>query len=151
MPDLRLRSRQDYLKKRETERLALLRKQVSEEQMELRENPDLTRREREEFARNAEVLRIAEERLKVDEYRDGYAMPEDYITEKGKIDRRRKEEVLFKRYVDRDERGRRGLSPSMRSGRGSRPGGREPGDRLGWWGSSWMRGRMSMFLMRVRG
>ena len=105
MPDLRLRSRQDYLKKREAERLALLRKQVAEEQAELRENPDLTRREREEFAKNLEVLRIAEERLKIDDYRDGYALPEDYITEKGKIDRKKKEDALYKRYVDRDEQG----------------------------------------------
>jgi pre-mRNA-splicing factor ATP-dependent RNA helicase DHX16 len=105
MPDLRLRSRQDYLKKREAERLALLRKQVSEEQLELRENPDLTRTEREEFARNAEVLRIAEERLQIDEHLDGYALPEDYITEKGKIDRKKKEDALYKRYVERDERG----------------------------------------------
>ena len=105
MPDLRLRSRQDYLKKRETERLALLRKQVAEEQAELKENPDLTRREREEFAKNKEVLRIAEERLRIDEHLDGYALPEDYITEKGKIDRKRKEEALYKRYIDRDEHG----------------------------------------------
>lgn len=105
MPDLRLRSRQDYLKKREAERLALLRKQVVEEQMELRENPDLTMAEREEFAKNKEVLRIAEERMKIDEHLDGYALPEDYITEKGKIDRKKKEEALYKRYADRDEHG----------------------------------------------
>ncbi|GIJ98913.1 hypothetical protein Aspvir_001035 [Aspergillus viridinutans] len=105
MPDLRLRSRQEYLKKREAERLALLRQQVAEETAELRENPNLTRREKEEFARNREVLRIAEERLRIDDHRDGYMMPEDYITEKGKIDRKKKEEALYKRYVDRDERG----------------------------------------------
>ncbi|KAA8652311.1 putative mRNA splicing factor RNA helicase (Cdc28) [Aspergillus tanneri] len=105
MPDLRLRSRQEYLKKRETERLALLRKQVAEETAELRENPSLTRREKEEFARNREVLRIAEERLRIDDHRDGYMMPEDYITEKGKIDRKKKEEALYKRYVDRDDHG----------------------------------------------
>jgi pre-mRNA-splicing factor ATP-dependent RNA helicase DHX16 len=105
MPDLRLRSRQEYLKKRETERLALLRRQVAEETAELRENPNLTRREKEEFARNREVLRIAEERLRIDDHRDGYMMPEDYITEKGKIDRKKKEEALYKRYVDRDEHG----------------------------------------------
>ncbi|EEQ83450.1 adenosinetriphosphatase [Blastomyces dermatitidis ER-3] len=105
MPDLRLRSRQEYLKKREAERLALLRKQVAEETAELRENPNLTRREKEEFKKNREVLRLAEERLRIDDYRDGYALPEDYITEKGKIDRKRKEEALYKRYVDRDEHG----------------------------------------------
>jgi pre-mRNA-splicing factor ATP-dependent RNA helicase DHX16 len=105
MPDLRLRSRQDYLKKREAERLALLRKQVAEEQAELRENPDLTKAEKEEFAKNKEVLRIAEERMKIDEHLDGYALPEDYITEKGKIDRKKKEETLYKRYADRDAHG----------------------------------------------
>ncbi|ERF73757.1 Pre-mRNA-splicing factor ATP-dependent RNA helicase-like protein cdc28 [Endocarpon pusillum Z07020] len=105
MPDLRLRSRQDYLKKREAEMLALLRKQVAEEQAELRENPDLTSAERAEFAKNREVLRIAEERMKIDEHLDGYALPEDYITEKGKIDRKKKEEALYKRYADRDEHG----------------------------------------------
>ncbi|KIX93137.1 uncharacterized protein Z520_11194 [Fonsecaea multimorphosa CBS 102226] len=106
MPDLRLRSRQDYLKKREAERLALLRKQVAEEQAELRDNPDLSRREKEEFARNKEILRLAEERLAIDDHLDGYALPEDYITEKGKIDKRKKEQALYQRYVDRDEAGR---------------------------------------------
>ncbi|MCJ1452500.1 hypothetical protein MMC28_002843 [Mycoblastus sanguinarius] len=105
MPDLRERSRQEYLKKRETEKLALLRKQIAEESAELRTNPDLSRREKEEFAKNRELLRIAEERLRIDDHRDGYVMPEDYITEKGKIDRKKKEEALFKRYVDRDEHG----------------------------------------------
>lgn len=105
MPDLRERSRQEYLKKRETERLALLRRQVVEEATELRENPNLSRKEKEEFARNREVLRIAEERLRIDDHRDGYMMPDDYITEKGKIDRKKKEDALYKRYVDRDEMG----------------------------------------------
>lgn len=106
MPDLRLRSRQDYLKKREAEQLALFRQQVDDEQRELRENPDLTSAEREEFAKHKELLRLAEERLQIDEHLDGYALPEDYITEKGKLDRRKKEEALYKRYVDRDASGR---------------------------------------------
>ena len=105
MPDLRERSRQEYLKKREAERLALLRKQVREETEELRSNSRLTRREKDEFTKNREVLRIAEERLNIDDHRDGYMMPEDYITEKGKINRKKKEEALYKRYVDKDEHG----------------------------------------------
>lgn len=105
MPDLRERSRQEYLKKREAEKIALLRKQIFEESEELRTNPDLTKREKDEFAKNRELLRIAEERLRIDDYRDGYTMPEDYITEKGKIDRKKKEEALYKRYVERDEHG----------------------------------------------
>ncbi|KAK7712032.1 hypothetical protein SLS57_007907 [Botryosphaeria dothidea] len=108
MEDLRLRSRQEYLKKRETEQLALLRKQVAEEEEEERRAApgELTQAELDEFARNRETLRLAEERLRVDEHTDGYALPEDYITEKGKIDRKKKEEALYKRYVDRDEYGR---------------------------------------------
>ncbi|KAE8453958.1 hypothetical protein EG329_007734 [Mollisiaceae sp. DMI_Dod_QoI] len=105
LPDLRERSRQDYLKKRETERLALLRKQVAEETEELRSGVRLSEKEKAEFAKNREVLRIAEERLRIDDHLDGYAMPEDYITEKGKIDRKKKEDAMYKRYVDRDEYG----------------------------------------------
>ena len=63
MPDLRERSRQEYLKKREAEQLALLRKQVSEETGELRTNPDLSRREKAEFQKNRELLWIAVVRL----------------------------------------------------------------------------------------
>ncbi|KAI4211056.1 MAG: hypothetical protein LQ351_006176 [Letrouitia transgressa] len=105
MPDLRIRSRQEYLKKREAEQLALLRKQVAEESEELRTNPDLSGREKREFAKNRELLQLAEARLKIDDHRDGYVMPEDYITEKGKMDRKKKEEALYKRYIDRDEHG----------------------------------------------
>lgn len=105
MPDLRERSRQDYLKKREAERLALLRKQVAEETAELNSGVRLSEKERAEFAKNREILRLAEERLRIDDHRDGYYMPEDYITEKGKIDKKRKEEALYKRYVERDEYG----------------------------------------------
>lgn len=102
---LRERARQEYLKKREAEKLALLRKQVAEETEELRSNPDLSRGEKEEFARNRRLLEIAEERLTIDDGQDGYTMPENYINEKGKLDRRMKEKALFARYIDKDERG----------------------------------------------
>ena len=105
LPDIRERSRQEYLKKRETERLALLRKQVAEETAELRSGVRLSEKEKSEFAKNREILRLAEERLKIDDHRDGYSMPEDYITEKGKLDRKKKEDALYKRYVERDEFG----------------------------------------------
>lgn len=104
--DLRIKSRQAYLAKREAEQLALFRKQVAEEADEERNNPDLTTAEKKEFARNRETLRLAEERLDIDDHLDGYALPEDYITEKGRIDRGRKEKALNQRIVDRDEYGR---------------------------------------------
>ena len=105
LPEARLISRQQYLGKRETEKLALLRKQVAEETEELRSGVRLSEKEKAEFAKNREVLRIAEERLRIDDHLDGYALPEDYITEKGKIDRKKKEDAMYKRYVDRDEYG----------------------------------------------
>lgn len=105
LEDLRLRSRQDYLSKRGVERLALLRKQVAEEQTELRENPDLTEHEKAEFRKNVEILRAAEAHSRIDEHQEGYALPEDYITEKGKLDMKKKNDALYKRYVDRDEHG----------------------------------------------
>lgn len=103
--ELRIRSRQTYVAKRETEKLALLRKQVADEMEEERTNPHLTEKERQQFRRNRETLRLAEERLRIDDHREGYYIPEDYVTEKGKIDRRKKEDALYKRYVDRDEYG----------------------------------------------
>ncbi|KAI9685785.1 MAG: hypothetical protein M1822_004345 [Bathelium mastoideum] len=102
MEDLRLRSRQTYLKNREEEQLALFRKQVREEAEEERQFGDqLSAAEKAEFAKNRETLRLAEERLRIDDHVEGYALPEDYITEKGKIDRKKKEDALYQRYVDR--------------------------------------------------
>lgn len=106
MKDLRLRSRQDYLKKRSAQELALLRRQVAEEEEEERNNPTLTQQEKDEFARNREALRLAEEREGIDDHIDGYALPDDYITEKGKLDTKRKEQALYSRYVERDDQGR---------------------------------------------
>ncbi|KAL8866395.1 MAG: hypothetical protein Q9174_006327, partial [Haloplaca sp. 1 TL-2023] len=105
MPDLRERSRQEYLKKREAEQIVLLRKQVASETEELRKGEPLTRREKAEFEKNRELLKLAEARLNIDDHRDGYVMPEDYITEKGKLDRQKKQDALYKRYIDRDEHG----------------------------------------------
>ncbi|KJX93512.1 pre-mRNA-splicing factor ATP-dependent RNA helicase-like protein cdc28 [Zymoseptoria brevis] len=106
MKDLRLRSRQDYLKKRSAQELALLRKQVAEEGEEERNNPALSQAEKDEFARNREALRLAEERENIDDHFDGYAMPDDYITEKGKLDVKKKSDALYSRYVERDDQGR---------------------------------------------
>ncbi|KAF7900826.1 hypothetical protein EAF00_003047 [Botryotinia globosa] len=106
MPDLRERSRQEYLKKREAERLALLRRQVEDETRELNDPySNLSKKEKAEFAKNRELLRLADERSRIDDHRDGYSMPDDYITEKGKLDQKKKQDALYKRYVERDEYG----------------------------------------------
>ncbi|CAD6443209.1 6ffe656b-61e5-4333-b72f-8cc3a7b8b405 [Sclerotinia trifoliorum] len=107
MPDIRERSRQEYLKKRETERLALLRRQVEDETRELNDPySNLSQKEKAEFAKNREILRLADERMRIDDHLDGYAMPDDYITEKGKLNQKKKQDALYKRYVEKDEYGK---------------------------------------------
>ncbi|KAL2152694.1 hypothetical protein VTH82DRAFT_5878 [Thermothelomyces myriococcoides] len=100
MAELRLKSRQQYLAKREAEKLALLRKQVAEETAELRSGVRLTEREKAEFAKNREILRLAEERARIDDYQDGYRLPDQYG-----VDSKKKEEALYKRHVERDAYG----------------------------------------------
>ncbi|KTW29171.1 hypothetical protein T552_01128 [Pneumocystis carinii B80] len=99
LPQLRERSRQQYLNLREKQQIALLEKEVSEMEI-IFDGVKLTRREIEEMNYKKEVLRLAKQRANIDEAYDGYVMPEDYITEKGKIDKKKKEEALYKRYQD---------------------------------------------------
>ena len=60
----------------------------------------ISKRERKELDRKKELLRLVEERLKIDDKWEGYQLPEDYITEQGKIDKKKKESVLYQRYED---------------------------------------------------
>lgn len=103
LPDIRVTSREQYLSKRAPEQVALLRKQVAEDDEELRTNPDLTDWEKAKFAQRRKLLQYNDERETIDDYRDGYAMPDDYITEKGKIDRKAKHDALYRKWVDRNE------------------------------------------------
>ena len=99
LPSLRERSRQDYLSKRELQQIELLRKEIADDEALFR-GMKVSKRERKELEYKKEVLRLAEERMKIDDRYDGYALPEDYITEQGKIDRKKKEAVLYQRYED---------------------------------------------------
>lgn len=99
MPNLRDYSRQEYLKKREQQRIDLLRLEIQDFERDMR-GQRMTKSEIRELESKKEVLRLTEERLKIDDGYDGYAMPEDYITEKGKMDSKRKREALYKRYED---------------------------------------------------
>lgn len=99
MPNLRDYSRQEYLKKREQQRLDLLRLEIQDFERDVRGHR-MTKAEVRELDSKKEILRLAEERMKIDDGFDGYAMPEDYLTEKGKLDQKRKREVLYKRYED---------------------------------------------------
>ena len=103
LPDIRLTSREQYLSKRAPEQVALLRKQVADDDEELRTNPDLTDWEKARFAQRRKLLQYNDERETIDDFRDGYALPDDYITEKGKIDRKAKHDALHRKWVDRNE------------------------------------------------
>ena len=97
MPSLRERSRQDYLSKRELQQIELLRKEIADDETLFR-GMKISKREKRDLEYKKEVLRLAEERMKIDDRYEGYQLPEDYLTEQGKIDKKKKESVLYQRY-----------------------------------------------------
>ncbi|CAO1617242.1 unnamed protein product [Sympodiomycopsis kandeliae] len=100
MPNLRDRSRQEYLAKRSQQQIELLRLEIAEEERFFK-GVKLSRREQRELDYKKEVLRLAEERQRLENDDDkGYAMPEDYLTEQGRLSSKKKEAALYKRYDD---------------------------------------------------
>ncbi|WWC86282.1 uncharacterized protein L201_001155 [Kwoniella dendrophila CBS 6074] len=97
--DLRLHSRQEYLTKREQQRLDLLKMEIEDEKLLFR-NQKMSKREEAEFERKKELIKIMEARQKIDDGTDGYMMPDDYITEQGKINQKKKKNALYQRYED---------------------------------------------------
>ncbi|KAJ3076359.1 hypothetical protein HDU98_003941 [Podochytrium sp. JEL0797] len=102
MPDLRIRSRQEYLGKREEQRLLLLEKEIDDEEFLFR-TETLSKRELRDLEYKKQVLKLAKERMKINDKVDGYQMPDDYITEKGKLDKKKLDSVLYKRYEDNED------------------------------------------------
>ncbi|KAJ3018695.1 hypothetical protein HKX48_002738 [Thoreauomyces humboldtii] len=102
MPDIRERSRQEYLKKREEQRLSLLAKKIEDEEF-LFKGEKLSKRERREHELNKQLLDVTRERLRLSDKVEGYQMPEDYITEKGKLDKKKQESVLYRRYEEGED------------------------------------------------
>lgn len=99
LPSLRLHSRQEYLTKREIQQIELLRKEIADDEA-LFSGMKISKRERQALAHKKELLKLVEERLKINDKWDGYELPEDYITEQGKIDKKKKQDALYKRYED---------------------------------------------------
>ncbi|KAL1410622.1 hypothetical protein Q8F55_004639 [Vanrija albida] len=97
MDDLRLHSRQEYLTKREQQRLDLLKMELEDEKVLFR-GQQLSKREMEEYQRKIELVKILEARQKIDDGTEGYMLPDDYITEQGRIDSKKRKNVLYKRY-----------------------------------------------------
>ncbi|OLY81585.1 Pre-mRNA-splicing factor ATP-dependent RNA helicase-like protein cdc28 [Smittium mucronatum] len=101
LPDLRERSRQQYLNLREEQQLELLSREIKEEEF-LFGSEKLTEKEKADLEYKKKVLSLANERKSLATVQDGYTMPEDYITEKGEIDKKKKEAALFGRYIEPD-------------------------------------------------
>ena len=99
MPSLREHSRQQYLTKREVQQIELLRREITDEEALFR-GMKITKKEQEALDRKKQLLELVEARLKIDDKLEGYQLPEDYFTEQGKIDRKKKESVLHQRYED---------------------------------------------------
>ena len=99
MPSLREHSRQEYLTKRELQRIELLRREIADDEA-LFHGMKMTKREQRDLERKKELLRLVEERMKINDKYEGYQLPEDYFTEQGKIDKKKKENVLYQRYED---------------------------------------------------
>ena len=99
MPSLRERSRQEYLTKRELQQIELLKREIADDEA-LFHGMKMTKREKRELDKKKELLRLVEERLKINDKWEGYQLPEDYFTEQGKIDKKKKESVLYKRYEE---------------------------------------------------
>lgn len=105
---IRLQSRQAYLKKREETKLAELRAQVAEEaEEEYRANKQgkpLTKRELDEFARNRETLRLAEQRLQIDDGTTGFMIPESTFSDKNEVLHSKKANEKYMSEVDQWEK-----------------------------------------------
>lgn len=97
LPQLREISRQEYLKKREEQRLLLAERELEDELFLFKEE-ELTKKERQELEYKRQVLQLAKERMSINDNVEGYQMPEDYITEKGKLDKKKQEQLLYGRY-----------------------------------------------------
>lgn len=100
--ELKKRSRQEYLKKREEQKLLSLKMNIVQEEQAFGDL-NLTEAEKKRLEYNKQILNIAEERRKLDQPLDRYALPETYEVEKDKEKRRSQEQALYKRYSGKTE------------------------------------------------
>ena len=100
--ELKKRSRQEYLKKREEQKLLSLKMNIVQEEQAFGD-VNLTEAEKKRFEYSKQILNIAEERRKLDQPLDRYVLPETYEVEKDKEKRRSQEQALYKRYSGKTE------------------------------------------------
>lgn len=103
LPSIREHSRQAYLTKREIQQIELLRKEIADDEALFR-GMKVSKREQRDLEYKKEVLKLAEDRMKIGDKWDGYQLPDDYITEQGKIDKKKKQSVMYSRYEEQKDK-----------------------------------------------
>ncbi|CDK25670.1 unnamed protein product [Kuraishia capsulata CBS 1993] len=98
---LRKLARQRYLSQREQKQVLLLEKVVADYEKDIEEVgwEGLTKKEQKEITLQRELLQMFRDREQLGQ-ETGYQLPSDYVTESGKIDRKRKEEALHASFKD---------------------------------------------------
>ncbi|OWB78788.1 nucleic acid binding protein [[Candida] boidinii] len=103
--ELRTLARRKYLSQREQKKLELLKFEVSDMEKEIEEVgwENYTENEKDEYKLKKEILDSIIERQSL-QNEEGYQLPQDYLTSEGKIDIKRKEESLYKKYQNDDSK-----------------------------------------------
>jgi len=102
LDDARKVSRREYLKKREEKELALIEKELRDEEF-LFGDIEITAEEKQQREVKRKVLEIAKEKDRFDTEHRGYRMPEAYETEDGKLDTKKREAALMARYQEEEQ------------------------------------------------
>ncbi|CAM9520621.1 unnamed protein product, partial [Phaeothamnion confervicola] len=101
MRELRLVSRQTYLPKRAARELKLMEMQLKdEEDLFLKEGVTLTDAERRRIEITKQVIQLARDPERFDPKADRYRLPDAYEDEQGRLDLKKRENVLTARYEE---------------------------------------------------
>jgi pre-mRNA-splicing factor ATP-dependent RNA helicase DHX16 len=98
---LREISRQHYLEKREDKELKLLEISMKDEH-ELFEGERLTKEEQRRLKLNQRILSMATDKQRFTYKDNGYHIPDGYEDDEGRIDKKKRESVLTKRYQEEE-------------------------------------------------
>jgi pre-mRNA-splicing factor ATP-dependent RNA helicase DHX16 len=102
MEDARIVSRRAYLKKREEKEIAILEKELRDEEYLFGDMPR-TQQEMEALELKRKILEMAKAKDRFDDEVKGYRMPESYDEDGGMLDTKRRDAALHTRYQEEEE------------------------------------------------
>ncbi|KAG7193724.1 uncharacterized protein KQ657_000414 [Scheffersomyces spartinae] len=94
--EARFKSRESYLQKRQQEKLQQLRQEINELESQ---KPALTRHQLQELQRKQRIFEAIESKRDKTSEKNEYYIPQDYVSEHGAIDKKRKRELLKPTYA----------------------------------------------------